>query len=219
MVQAASLIKAHGHGRGARRILDGADLDLQAGEVVAVVGRSGSGKSTLVNLIGALDRPDAGRIRIAGRSIENAGERDLMLVRRDLVGLIFQFFHLVPELTGKENVLLPTRLAGAPAGAKQRAHDLIERLDLADAATRRPHELSGGEQQRLAVVRALVRDPPVVLADEPTGNLDTANGRTVLRLLRDAADEGRAVLVVTHEAAATEIADRVLTLASGRLHG
>jgi ABC-type lipoprotein export system ATPase subunit len=218
VVEAASLVKSHGAGRAARRVLDGADLELQAGELVAVVGRSGSGKSTLIHLLAALDRPDAGRISIAGRRIDAAPERELVRVRRDLVGLVFQFFHLVPELSGAENVLLPARLPDGPADAERRAAELIERLGVADAATRRPHQLSGGEQQRLALARALVRDPPVVLADEPTGNLDERSGRDVLALLREVADtDGRGVLVVTHERAATALADRVLELRDGRL--
>jgi ABC-type lipoprotein export system ATPase subunit len=217
VLQAASLVKTHGTGRAARRVLDGASLELAAGELVAVVGRSGSGKSTLVHLLGALDRPDAGQITVAGHSVEALAERDLVAVRRDLIGLVFQFFHLIPELSGIENVLLPARLPGGPPDPDVRAHELVSLLGVADAAQRRPHELSGGEQQRLALARALVRDPPLLLADEPTGNLDEASGRMVLEFLRDAADAGRAVLVVTHERAATDAADRVLELREGRL--
>jgi ABC-type lipoprotein export system ATPase subunit len=216
VVEASSLVKTHGVGRGARRALHGASIAIEAGEVVAVVGRSGSGKSTLAHLLGALDRPDAGSITLAGRRIDGAAERELVAIRRDLVGLVFQFFHLVPELTGEENVMLPARLPGAN-GAVERSRELIERLQLTDAATRRPHELSGGEQQRLALARALVRDPPVVIADEPTGNLDTVSAQTVLAVLRAAADDGRAVLIVTHETAVTRTADRVLRLEDGQL--
>jgi ABC-type lipoprotein export system ATPase subunit len=216
VVEAASLVKAHGTGRGAHRVLNGASIAIEAGELVAVVGRSGSGKSTLTHLLGALDRPDAGTITLAGRRIETAPERELVAIRRDLVGLVFQFFHLVPELTGEENVMLPARLPGAN-GAVERSRELIEQLELTEAATRRPHELSGGEQQRLALARALVRDPPVVLADEPTGNLDAVSAQIVLALLRGAADDGRAVLIVTHETAATQAADRVLRLEDGQL--
>jgi ABC-type lipoprotein export system ATPase subunit len=217
MLEASSLVKVRGAGRAARRVLDGVDLVVEPGEVVAILGRSGSGKSTLLHLLGALDRPDRGQITIAGRRLDMASERELVQVRRDLVGLVFQFFHLIPELTGEENVLLPARLPGQPDGAVARARMLIERLDVAEAASRRPHELSGGEQQRLAVARALVRDPAVILADEPTGNLDTASAAAVLGLLRHAAGEGRAVVIVTHEAAATDTADRILRLAGGRL--
>jgi ABC-type lipoprotein export system ATPase subunit len=217
VLEASSLIKVHGAGRAARRVLDGVDLEVEAGEVVAILGRSGSGKSTLLNLLGALDRPDKGRIAIAGRPLEAASERELVRIRRDLVGLVFQFFHLVPELSGEENVLLPARLAGGPGDPERRARALIERLDVADAASRRPHELSGGEQQRLAVARALVRDPALILADEPTGNLDPTSAEAVLGLLRQAAGDGRAVVIVTHETAATAIADRTLRLTGGRL--
>ena len=144
-------------------------------------------------------------------------ERELTRLRRRHVGFVFQAYHLVPELTGEENVLLPTRLPGSARGAPARGRALIERLGLNGAAARLPHELSGGEQQRLAVARALVHDPAVVLADEPTGNLDAEAGAAVLGLLRGAADDGRAVVLVTHDEAATSAADRVLRLVEGRL--
>ncbi len=217
MIEAAGLIKHHGEGRARRRSLDGAALDVAAGEVVAITGRSGSGKSTLLHLVGALDRTEAGTISVAGDRIDGRSEQALTKLRLSRIGFVFQFFHLVPELTGMENVLMPSRLPGAPRGARRRAGELVERLGLEDAATRRPHELSGGEQQRLAFARALVCDPPVLLADEPTGNLDPVSAQLVLGLLRDAATDGRAVLLVTHEQAATAAADRVLVLEEGRL--
>jgi ABC-type lipoprotein export system ATPase subunit len=216
-IRADGLVKSYGRGRAARRVLDGAGLDVRPGELVAVVGRSGSGKSTLLHLLGALDRPDAGRIALAGERLDGRPERELTRIRRRLIGFVFQFFHLVPELTGLENVLLPARLPGAPAGALRRGRELVGELQLDGAAGRLPQELSGGEQQRLAVARALVHDPPVVLADEPTGNLDAASGGVVLGLLRAAADDGRAVVLVTHDTAATSAADRVLYLRDGRL--
>jgi len=218
-VRARGLVKDYGQGRARRRVLDGAALDVARGELVAVVGRSGSGKSTLLHLIGALDRPQAGSIEVGGERLDGRPERELTRLRRVLIGFIFQSFHLVPELTGEENVLLPARLPGAPAGALHRGRDLIRRLGLADAAARAPRELSGGEQQRLAVARALVCDPPLLLADEPTGNLDAESGELVLALLRTAADAGHAVVLVTHEAAATATADRVVRLREGRLEG
>jgi ABC-type lipoprotein export system ATPase subunit len=217
VVTARGLVKTYGRGRAARRVLDGADLDARAGELVAIVGRSGSGKSTLLHLLGGLDRPEAGRIAVAGERIDGRPERELTQVRRRTVGFVFQFFHLIPELTGEENVLLPARLPGTRNGALTRGRELIARLGLEDAAQRLPHELSGGEQQRLAVARALVHDPPLVLADEPTGNLDTEAGAAVLGLLRAAAADGRAVVLVTHDEAATSRADRVLHLVDGRL--
>ena len=216
-LSARGLVKAHGKGRAARRVLDGASLDVHRGEVVAVVGRSGSGKSTLLHLLGGLEEADAGQIVVAGQRLDRLRERELTRVRGRAIGFVFQFFHLVPELTGAENVELPARLPGAAPGALPRARALVEQLELGHVADRLPHELSGGEQQRFAVARALVHDPPLVLADEPTGNLDPQAARTVLDLLRAAAGEDRAVLLVTHEAAATAIADRVLRVEDGRL--
>jgi ABC-type lipoprotein export system ATPase subunit len=198
------------------RILDGLDLDLHSGELVAVTGRSGSGKSTLLNVIGALDRVDQGSVELCGVRLERASERELAPLRRDRVGFVFQSFHLLPELTGLENVLLPARLNGRRP-SRERAVALVERLGLGTAAERFPAVLSGGEQQRLAIARALMNDPKLILADEPTGNLDADSGRAVLELLRSIADEGRAVLLVTHEREATNRADRVLRLERGRL--
>jgi ABC-type lipoprotein export system ATPase subunit len=209
-------VKVYGQGRAAVRILDGLDLELHAGELVAVTGRSGSGKSTLLNVIGALDRIDSGELEVCGMRLDGAPESRLAPLRRDRIGFVFQAFHLLPELTGLENVLLPARLNGRRPSAT-RGLELVERLDLAEVAERLPTALSGGEQQRLAIARALVNDPELVLADEPTGNLDTESGETVLDLLRAIADEGRAVLLVTHEREATRRADRVLRLEEGRL--
>jgi ABC-type lipoprotein export system ATPase subunit len=216
VVCARDVVKVYGRGRAAVRILDGLDLDVHAGELVAVTGRSGSGKSTLLNVIGALDRVDGGSVELCGVRLERASERDLAPLRRDRIGFVFQSFHLLPELTGLENVLLPTRLNGRRP-SRERGLELVERLGLGAAAGRLPAVLSGGEQQRLAIARALVNDPQLVLADEPTGNLDADSGRTVLELLRSIADEGRAVLLVTHEREATSRADRVLRLEGGRL--
>jgi ABC-type lipoprotein export system ATPase subunit len=216
VVRARGLVKVYGQGRAAVRILDGLDLDLHAGELVAITGRSGSGKSTLLNVVGALDRVDAGSVELCGIRLEEASERELAPVRRDRVGFVFQSFHLLPELTGLENVLLPARLNGRRP-SRDRGVELVEQLGLGSAAGRLPAVLSGGEQQRLAIARALVNDPQLVLADEPTGNLDAESGQTVLELLRSIADEGRAVLLVTHEREATRRADRVLRLEEGRL--
>jgi ABC-type lipoprotein export system ATPase subunit len=217
VVAASGLVKRFGEGRAARRVLDGASLEVQAGEVVAVLGRSGSGKSTLLHLLGGLDRPDAGRIEVAGARVDGAGDRRLSELRRRHIGFVFQFFHLLPELSGEANVLLPARMPGASPAAAARGRRLVDRLGLRDVAASLPHQLSGGEQQRFALARALVNDPSLLLADEPTGNLDAEAGAEVLRLLRAGADEGLAVVMVTHEAAATAIADRVLWLREGRL--
>jgi ABC-type lipoprotein export system ATPase subunit len=217
VVAASGLVKSFGEGRGARRVLDGAALHVQAGEVVAILGRSGTGKSTLLHLIGGLDRPEAGTITVAGEPVTGVGERALSRLRRRRIGFVFQFFHLLPELSGEANVLLAGRVRGARPDAAQRGQALIDRLGLREVAASLPHQLSGGEQQRFAIARALVNDPAVLLADEPTGNLDVRAGADVLGLLRAGAEEGRAVIMVTHESAAADIADRVLTLRDGRL--
>jgi ABC-type lipoprotein export system ATPase subunit len=196
-------------------VLDDVSLDIDAGEVVAVLGRSGSGKSTLLHLLGGLDRPDGGAITIGGRDITRQRPKALARTRLQHIGFVFQSFQLIEELSGEENVLLPARLPGARRGGAQRARQLIGELGLTRIADRRPHELSGGEQQRFAIARALVNDPELVLADEPTGNLDQDNGATVLSLLRSLGE--RAVVLVTHEAEAAGIADRVLRLTDGRL--
>ena len=210
------LVRTFGSGRAALRVLDGVDLELTAGELVAVVGRSGSGKSTLLHLLGGLDRPDDGTIELDGARMEGAGERELARLRRDKIGFVFQAFHLLPELSGLENVLLPARI-GRDQAALQRGRALVEQLGLDGAAQRLPVVLSGGEQQRLAIARALVNDPLLVLADEPTGNLDPESGATVVELLRRVAEQGKAVLVVTHESSVVERADRILRLEQGKL--
>ncbi len=217
LVSARGLVKTFGSGRAARRVLDGADLDVEAGEVVAVIGRSGTGKSTLLHLLGGLDHAEAGSIEVAGQRVTGAGERELSALRRRHVGFVFQFFHLLPELSGEGNVLLAASVRGAHPEASSRGRALIERLDLGGVRHSLPAELSGGEQQRFAIARALVNDPSLLLADEPTGNLDPAAGAEVLELLRGVADEGRGIVLVTHDDAAAEIADRVLRLREGRL--
>ena len=215
VLEARGIKKTVGTGRAARLVLDDVSLDVDAGEVVAVLGRSGSGKSTLLHVLGALDRPDVGEVILAGEPITRQSPRAQARTRLNHVGFVFQSFHLIEELSGEENVLLPARLPGARRGGERRARGLIDELGLSQIANRRPHELSGGEQQRLAIARALVNDPELVLADEPTGNLDQENGAMVLSLLRRLGD--RAVVIVTHEPEAAAIADRVLHLQDGRL--
>jgi ABC-type lipoprotein export system ATPase subunit len=216
VARARGVIKTYGQGRAAVRVLSGVDLEVAAGELVAIVGRSGSGKSTLLQLLGGLDRADAGEIAIDGIRLDRARESVLIRLRREKVGFVFQDFHLLPELSGIDNVLLPARLSGRE-GARRRATELVAGLGLSGVADRLPVVLSGGEQQRLAIARALVNDPVLVLADEPTGNLDTESGAVVLELLRDVARAGKAVVLVTHEQSAVDCADRVLQLRDGRL--
>jgi len=215
LVAARGLAKTFGTGRGARRVLDGAALDVEPGEMVALLGRSGSGKSTLLNLIGGIDRPEAGTVEVAGRRIDRLSERELTRFRATEVGFVFQFFHLIPELTGEENVLLPARLAGGVAPT--RARDLLDGLGLDGAAQRLPHTMSGGEQQRVAIARALVNEPRLLLADEPTGNLDPESGAVVLQALRAVASGERAVLLATHDGEAAALADRIVYVEDGRL--
>jgi putative ABC transport system ATP-binding protein len=217
LVRVRDLVRLHGPAGRERRVLDGVDLDVQTGELLAIVGPSGSGKSTLLAMLGGLDRPSSGTVTVAGRRIDDAGERDLATYRRETVGFVFQSFHLVPELSVRENVLMPARLGGRLRTAAAVADDLLERLGLVALAGRLPGGLSGGEQQRVAIARALVLSPRLVLADEPTGNLDTASGEAVLELLRLAVGPARAVVLVTHEERATRIASRTVGLSDGRL--
>lgn len=215
VLEASGLTKSVGSGRAARQLLTGVDLTAEPDEVVAILGRSGSGKSTLLHLLGALDRPDSGSIRVAGQELVGRRSAALSRLRLRHIGFVFQQFQLIEELSGLENVELATRLPGAPPGGARRARRLIETLGLQDVAGHLPRELSGGEQQRFAIARALVNGPELVLADEPTGSLDAENGAAVLDILRSLT--GRAVVIVTHEPEAAAIADRVLFLRHGRL--
>jgi ABC-type lipoprotein export system ATPase subunit len=217
LVRVRNVSKTFGTGQAVTRVLDGVDVTIEEGEMVAILGRSGTGKSTLINLIGGIDRPDSGTIAVAGAELTELDERGLTDYRRRQVGFIFQLFHLIPELTGAENVLLPARLSGAAPDAPRRARELLARLELDGAADQLPHTLSGGEQQRIAIARALVNDARLILADEPTGNLDPVSGARVLEILRSIAAGDRSVVLVTHDEQATAIADRVLELAGGRL--
>jgi putative ABC transport system ATP-binding protein len=189
------------------------------GELVAVRGRSGAGKTTLLNLIGGLDRPTAGRIVVAGREVTTAGERDLLDLRRDTMGFVFQSFGLIPILSAAENVGVPMRLAKVPAAEReQRVAILLELVGLGGHAGQRPYELSGGQQQRVAIARALANDPPLLIADEPTGQLDSETGRSMMELLQALVrSRGMTALVATHDPTLIELADRVLQLRDGQL--
>jgi putative ABC transport system ATP-binding protein len=198
-----------------------ADLDLRvaSGELIAVVGSSGSGKSTLINLIAGIDRPTAGSVRVAGADVGALGESALAAWRGTTVGVVFQFFQLLPTLTTLENVMLPIDFCRTlPADrARARALELLDRVGIADQAHKLPSALSGGQQQRAAIARAFANDPPVIVADEPTGNLDSRTAGSVLDLLGSLARDGKTVVLVTHERELGRIADRVITLADGRL--
>ncbi|WP_018991690.1 ABC transporter ATP-binding protein [Aromatoleum toluclasticum] len=197
--------------------LDGIDLALPARGMFAVVGPSGSGKSSLLHILGAMDRPTEGEVRVAGQVLNSLPEAGLTHFRRKTAGFVFQGFNLIPNLNALENVMLPMEFYGVPAAERrQRAAALLERVGLAARLTHRPGELSGGEQQRVAIARALANDPPLLLADEPTGNLDSKTGAMIYELLKEIARE-RTVVVVTHGEALAALADRVLHLADGRL--
>jgi putative ABC transport system ATP-binding protein len=198
------------------RAVDGVEIEIAAGELVVIMGPSGSGKSTLLHLLGGIDRPDEGIVRLEGHEISSLNARELALVRRRRLGFMLQFFSLLPTMTALENVAFPLLLDGI-GDALARAERELARVGLERRTTHRPAELSGGEQQRVALARALVVRPAVVLADEPTGNLDSINGREILALLREAADEGQSVALVTHDTRAGVHADRVVQLADGAL--
>jgi putative ABC transport system ATP-binding protein len=201
--------------------LEQIDLHVARGEMVSIVGPSGSGKSTLLNLIGGLDRPSTGEIRIEGRNIASLSDDDLTRLRRDKIGFIFQFFNLLPSLSCMENVALPLHLKGLPKQkTTARARELLELVQLGHRMDHLPDELSGGERQRVAIARALAFDPPILLADEPTGNLDSHTGVEILKLIRDLhARLGATVLIVTHDAGVAASCPRMLTLCDGRVAG
>lgn len=206
---------------GARKVaaLDGITLDIVRGELVAIVGPSGSGKSTLLNLIGMLDRPSCGTIQIDGHEIDSLSDAELTHLRRDKIGFIFQFFNLLPSLSCLENVSLPLRLRGWPGRkVKERAGQLLGVVGLGERLEHVPDELSGGERQRVAIARALASQPPILLADEPTGNLDTHTGAEILDLICDLHQQsGSTVVVVTHDEGVARIAPRCITLRDARI--
>lgn len=197
--------------------LQDVSLHIEPGEYVAIVGPSGCGKSTLLNLLAGIDTPDSGTVEINGTRLNNLGQNRLAAWRGKSVGIIFQFFQLMPTLTALENVMLPMDLAGQGKDARQRAARLLERVGLADKQDKLPSELSGGEQQRVAIARALANNPPILLGDEPTGNLDSANGLAVTEILEELWREGTTVVVVTHDPGLARRAPRVITMQDGRI--
>ena len=204
---------------GSFRALDGVDLTTTSGEYVAIVGKSGSGKSTLLNLIAGIDRPTEGAIVVAGANVAALDESSSATWRGRAIGLVFQFFQLLPTLTALDNVMLPMDFAGLyrPVERRSRALGLLERMGVADQANKLPAALSGGQQQRVAIARALANDPPLLLADEPTGNLDSQTAEMILAIFRELADDGKTVVMVTHERDARSAVDRTITLHDGRI--
>jgi len=216
VLSASGLRRDYGRQAGLVHAVDGVDLDIARGETVAIMGPSGCGKSSLLYLLGGLDRPSAGQIWLDGVDMTRLTERRLARVRREAIGFVFQAFHLMDELSAVENVELPALLAGrSPRAARRRATELLERVGLADRARFLPTQLSGGQRQRVAVARALVADPALVLADEPTGNLDSAATADVLGLFDSLHAAGQTLIVVTHDPRVAATADRTIRMRDG----
>ena len=198
--------------------LDHVTLNISRNEFLAITGKSGCGKSTLINMIGGLDSPDQGQVMIDGEDLSGMDDRRLTLFRRNRVGIIFQFFNLLPILTLEENIALPHLLKEGTNSLREKIDHLLNEMDLYQRRHHKPHELSGGEMQRVAICRALINDPDLILADEPTGNLDSASGRQVLEILRRLRDEqGKTILLVTHSTEGAAMADRVMRMKDGKL--
>jgi putative ABC transport system ATP-binding protein len=219
MVDVRDLTRTYGSGSTATAALRGVTFSVAEGKLVALVGRSGSGKTTVLNIVGGLDTADGGSVSVAGLSLTGMGERDRMRLRRETVAYIFQSFGLLSVLSAAENVGVPLRIAGVtPKARESRVELLLSKVGLADHARQRPAELSGGQQQRVAVARALATQPALLLADEPTGQLDRETGRQIMRLLRTMVEsEGVTALVATHDPALIDLADSVLHLVDGKI--
>ena len=216
MIQVRALTKSIDTGTHRVEILKGIDLTIPRGQFAAIMGPSGSGKSTLLGLLAGLDTPTSGQVILDGEDITNLGEDDMALLRGRKIGFVFQSYHLISTLTAEENVLLPMELAGAEAGGRERARELLERVGLDGRSDHYPVQLSGGEQQRVALARAFALRPPILLADEPTGNLDSATGAAVLELLLALnREQGTTMVLVTHEQSLAESADRRIVLRDG----
>jgi len=221
ILQAQGLSKNYRMGTSTVNALAEVDLSVEAGEFVAVMGPSGSGKSTLLHLLGGLDRPSSGAVILEGQRLSDLPDRQVTLLRRRKIGFVFQFFNLLPTLSAAENVTLPLLIDHRrPAAYQERVDELLDLVELSDRREHRPDQLSGGEQQRVAIARALVTEPAIVLADEPTGNLDTRSGDEVLRLMRRTCDDhGQTIVMVTHDPRAASHADRIVFLKDGRMAG
>ena len=224
ILEAQGIHKSYRMGAAEVCVLKGADLAVKKGEFVAIVGASGSGKSTLLHILGALDKPDKGVVRFEGRELGQMGGGELNRYRNKMVGFIFQFYHLLDELSVLENAILPAMIPVSiihwmviRAGVRKRGRQLLEQVGLADRTAHKPYQLSGGERQRTAIARALVNEPKLLLADEPTGNLDSATGNGILELLEGLNRAGQTIVMVTHDERIARRAGRIITLADGRV--
>lgn len=217
-IQLIDITKTYHQGVNPVVALDHLNLKISKGEFLAITGKSGCGKSTLINIIGGLDSPDQGQVVIDGEDISQMDDHRLTLLRRNRIGIIFQFFNLLPILSLEENIALPNLLKGESNSLRGKIDRLLREMDLYERRHHKPHELSGGEMQRVAICRALINDPDLILADEPTGNLDSASGRQVLETLRRLKDEqGKTILLVTHSQEGAAMADRVLRMRDGKI--
>ena len=219
IVETENLTRIFGSGEAQVNALDGVSLHVDTGEFVAVMGPSGCGKSTLLHMIGGLDRPTSGTVKIEGKDLSILNDDELSDLRREHIGFIFQFFNLIPTLNALDNTALPLVLGGTkPAEAQSKAAEWLEKLEVADRSTHRPEELSGGQRQRVAIARSLVTDPTLILADEPTGNLDSQSAHEFATLLREIVDRWeRSILLVTHDPRISSFADRIIRMKDGRI--
>ncbi len=218
LIQLNKISKIYGSGEARVGALEEVSLGIRQGEFVAIVGQSGSGKSTLMNLLGCLDSPTAGEYRLNGMAVSRLGDRPLSRIRNRQIGFIFQGFHLVPELTARENVELPLLYRHVPRSRRRElALQALEQVGLSHRAAHRPGQLSGGQQQRVAIARAIAGSPPILLADEPTGNLDSASGRQIMDLLTALWQQGRTLVLITHDPAIASLAPRVIHIQDGRI--
>jgi putative ABC transport system ATP-binding protein len=219
-IQLKELTKSYKEGDKSRSVLNKLNLSVEEGEMVVLLGRSGSGKSTLLNLVSGIDKPDSGEVNIGGTDLSDMNEKNRTLFRRKHIGFVFQSFNLIPTLTALENVLLPLKLKGdSDENIADKARQYLDQVELGDRGDSYPDRLSGGEQQRVAIARALAHEPMLILADEPTGNLDYETGRTILDMLNNLVRKnGRTMIIATHDRDICQIADRVMELKGGQLH-
>ncbi len=217
MIRAEGLVKTYTLGGSTVHALDGVDLVVESGEMVAVTGASGSGKSTLMNILGCLDRPDAGRYYLAGEDVSKLSKKRLAQIRNERIGFVFQTFNLLPRMSAFENVELPLLYGGKHREIRERTLEALELVGLTNRMHHEPNQLSGGQRQRVAIARALVMDPSIVLADEPTGNLDSRTGSEILELFEKIHAQGRTIIVVTHEAAVARRCERQIHMVDGKI--
>ena len=218
ILKAEHLVKTYGSGETAVKALDDVSLEVSKGEFVAIVGQSGSGKSTLLHMLGAMDYPDSGTLTVDGEDVFSMNDDALAQYRRRKAGFVFQFFNLLPVMTAKENILIPLSLDGQKAD-EEYLNEIAETMGIADRLSHYPHQLSGGQQQRVAIARAMISKPAVILADEPTGNLDSASGNEILSLLKTTIKKyDQTLILITHDMSVAEKADRIITIKDGKIN-